>query len=39
MTLDDGPNVVLMGNITTGNFINAGTVVPSPYTGFNVQVP
>jgi hypothetical protein len=37
MNLDNAPKVALMGNVTTGDFINVGTAVPSPYTSFNVK--
>ena len=36
--LSDGIKIVLMGNITTGNYINSGTVTPQPATNFNVQI-
>ncbi|MBK8211868.1 MAG: right-handed parallel beta-helix repeat-containing protein [Rhodospirillales bacterium] len=40
VSLDNQPRVVLMGNVTTGDFINLDTltVVPSPHTSFNVKV-
>jgi hypothetical protein len=39
MNLDNVPKVALMGNVTTGDFINVnvGTAVPNPYTSFNVK--
>lgn len=31
-------NVALMGNVTTGDFINLGSSVPTPHTHFNVKL-
>jgi nitrous oxidase accessory protein NosD len=38
MSLANGPKNVLMGNVTTGQYLNTGTVVPSPINNFNVFV-
>jgi Family of unknown function (DUF6519)/Right handed beta helix region len=37
MSLANGKKNVLVGNVTTGKYINPGTVTPSPITNFNVQ--
>lgn len=38
MSLTNRPKIVLMGNITTGDYINTGTVTPLPIINFNVKI-
>ncbi len=38
MSLTNRPKIILMGNITTGDYINTGTVTPLPITNFNVKI-
>ena len=38
MSLSNRPKIALMGNITTGNYINIGTVTPTPIMNFNVKI-
>ena len=38
MSLGNRFEIALMGNITTGDYINTGTVTPSPIDNFNVKI-
>jgi nitrous oxidase accessory protein NosD len=38
MSLANGSKIVLIGNVTSGDYINVGTVTPLPITNFNVHV-
>ncbi|CAH1388068.1 DUF6519 domain-containing protein [Candidatus Nitrotoga sp. M5] len=38
ISLANSSKTVLMGNITTGEYINIGTVTPLPITNFNVKI-
>lgn len=38
MSLANRPQVALMGNVTTGGYIQVGTVKPTPISDFNVQI-
>jgi parallel beta-helix repeat protein len=38
MSLANRNHVALLGNVTTGDYINVGTVTPTPHTSFNVRV-
>ncbi|MEO6423679.1 MAG: DUF6519 domain-containing protein [Candidatus Nitrotoga sp.] len=38
MSLANRSKIALMGNITTGNYINIGTVTPLPIMNFNVKI-
>ncbi|CAG9931856.1 DUF6519 domain-containing protein [Candidatus Nitrotoga arctica] len=38
MSLTNRPKIILMGNITTGDYINTGTVTPLPIINFNVKI-
>jgi len=38
MSLSHRDKIALMGNITTGDYINTGTVTPAPINNFNVKI-
>lgn len=38
MSLANRNKVALMGNVTTGDYINVGTVTPAPINNFNVRI-
>jgi len=38
ISLANSSKTVLMGNITTGEYINIGTITPLPITNFNVKI-
>ena len=38
MSLANRNRIALMGNITTGDYINTGTVTPAPINNFNVKI-
>jgi hypothetical protein len=38
MSLGNRNQVALMGNVTTGDYIQVGTVIPAPINNFNVRI-
>ena len=38
MSLANRNKVALMGNVTTGDYVDVGTVTPTPYGNFNVRI-
>lgn len=38
MSLANGKHNVLTGNVTTGQYLNVGTVLPAPINNFNAFV-